>query len=106
MTTNDDFQSFWTEFRNALISLDYIKLIELTNFPLEAHGRRDEDPKFLIHQSRFYYFFRRCLNEDSGMKTDGETNLDFIKKTTELAEGKNYTGSENSCFRHWDTRRG
>jgi len=97
MVTNDDFQSFWIDFRNAIISLDYIKLLELTNFPLKSHGIRDEDPQFLINKARFYYFLKVCLNEDTGITTDGETNLDFIKRTSILVEGKYFTKSENWC---------
>ena len=97
VVTNDDFQSFWIDFRNAIISLDYIKLIEMTNFPLKSHGKRDEDPQFLIYKDRFYYFFKVCLNEDTGMTTDGETNLDFIKRTSILVEGKYFTELENWC---------
>ena len=97
MVTNDDFQSFWIDFRNAIISLDYIKLIEMTNFPLKSHGIRDEDPQFLIYQDKFYYFLKVCLNEDTGMTIDGESNLDFIKRTSTLMEGKYFTESGNWC---------
>jgi hypothetical protein len=97
MITNDDFQSFWIDFRNAIISLDYIKLMEMTSFPLKSHGKRDVDPQFLIYEDRFYYFFKTCLNEDTGRTTDGETNLDFIKRTSKLEEGKYYTKDENWC---------
>jgi hypothetical protein len=97
MVTNDDFQSFWIDFRNEIISLDYIKLIEMTNFPLKSHGKRDEDPQFLIYKDRFYYFLKVCLNEDTGMTMDGETNLDFIKKTSILMEGEYFTKSEDWC---------
>jgi len=95
MVTNDDFQSFWIEFRNAIISLDYIKLIELTNFPLKCHGKSDEDPQFLIYKDRFYYFLKVCLNENIDLTLDGETNLDFIKRTSILVEGKYFTKLEN-----------
>jgi len=97
MVTNDDFQSFWIEFRNAIISLDYIKLIELTNFPLQCHGKSDEDPQFLIYKDRFYYFLKVCLNENIDLTLDGETNLDFIKRTSILVEGKYFTKLESWC---------
>jgi hypothetical protein len=97
MITDDDFQSFWIDFRNAIISLDYIKLKEMTNFPLKSHGKRDIDPQFLIYQDKFYYFFKTCLNEDTGMTMNGETNLDFIKRTSILEVGKYYTKDENWC---------
>ena len=97
MITNDDFQSFWIDFRNAIISLDYVKLIEMTNFPLKCHGNRDIDPQFLIYEDRFYYFFKTCLNEDSGKTMGGETNLDIIKRISILEEGIYYTKSENWC---------
>jgi hypothetical protein len=95
MIPNDDFQSFWIDFRNAIISLDYIKLIEMTNFPLKCQGNRDNDPQFLIYQDRFYYFFKTCLNEDTGKAMDGETNLDFIKRTSRLEESEYYKKDEN-----------
>ena len=94
---NEEFQSFWIDFRGAIISLDYIKLIELTNFPLQCHGKSDEDPQFLIYKDRFYYFLKVCLNEDTGRTIDGETNLDFIKRTSKLEEGIYFTKLENWC---------
>jgi hypothetical protein len=94
---NEEFQSFWIDFRGAIISLDYIKLIEMTNFPLISHDKRDEDPQFLIYKDRFYYFLKVFLNEDTGMTTDGETNLDFIKRTSKLEEGIYFTKLENWC---------
>jgi hypothetical protein len=97
MITNDDFQSFWIDFRNAIISLDYIKLMEMTNFPLKSHGKLDIDPQFLIYQDRFYYFLKVCLYEDTGRTMDRKTNLDFIKKTSKLEEGKYYMKDENWC---------
>ena len=97
MIPDDDFQSFWIDFRNAIISLDYIKLMEMTNFPLKSHGKRDEDPQFLIYKDRFYYFLKVCLNEDTGRTIDGETNLDFIKRTSKLEEGIYFTKLENWC---------
>ena len=97
MVTNEDFQSFWIDFRGAIISLDYIKLIELTNFPLQCHGKSDEDPQFLIYKDRFYYFLKVCLNENIDLTLDGETNLDFIKRTSILVEGKYFTKLESWC---------
>jgi hypothetical protein len=95
MMTKDDFPSFWVEFRDAIISKDYIKLMGMTNFPLKSHGKRDSDPQFLIYQERFYYFLRTCLNEDTGQAMDGETNLDFIKRTSRLEESEYYKKDEN-----------
>jgi hypothetical protein len=95
MIAKDDFQSFWIDFRKAIISLDYIKLMEMTSFPLKSHGKRDVDPQILIYKDRFYYFFKTCLNEDTGRAMDGETNLDFIKRTFKLEEGEYYTKDEN-----------
>ena len=97
MITNDDFQSFWVDFRKAIISLDYIKLMEMSNFPLKSHGNRDGDPQFLIYEDRFYYFLKVCLNEKTGLTNEGETNLDFINRTSKLEEGKYYLHSEYWC---------
>lgn len=97
MPINDDFQSFWIDFRNAVITMDYVKLLGMTNFPLKSHGITDEDPQFLIYRDRFYNFFRTCLNEDTGLTTKGKSNLDFIARTTTLKEGTCYTKTENWC---------
>jgi hypothetical protein len=48
----------------------------------------DSDPQFLINKKNFYYFFNICLNEDTGMSLNSETNLDFIKKTDKISEYK------------------
>lgn len=95
--TKDDFQSFWVGFRNAIISLDYIQLMEMTDFPLKCHGKKDVDPQFLAYRDRFYLFFKACLNEESGRTKDGETNLDFIKRTTKLEESQYFIKGENWC---------
>jgi hypothetical protein len=95
--TNNDFQSFWINFRSAIISLDYIKLMEMTDFPLKCKSKTDVDPQLLIFEDRFYYFLKECLNEKTGRAMEGETNLDFIKRTSKLEEGTYYLHSENWC---------
>ena len=93
----DDFQSYWIEFREAIIKSDSLKLLELTEFPLNSHGVMDEDPQILINKDNFYYFLKVCLNEDTGMSISSETMLDYIIKTTTLEEGRLYSKVDDWC---------
>jgi hypothetical protein len=88
---SDDFQNYWNDFREAVINSDSMKLLTMTSFPLKSHGVSDNDPRILISNNNFYYYFKICLNEDTGMSINSESNLDFIKKTDKIIDYKFYT---------------
>ncbi|MBK9391139.1 MAG: hypothetical protein IPN68_13460 [Bacteroidetes bacterium] len=88
---SDIFQTYWKDFREAVINSDSLKLLTLTNFPLKSHGVMDSDPQILINSKNFYYYFQICLNEETGMSINFETNLDFIKKIDKITDYKFYT---------------
>lgn len=93
----DDLQSFWKLFRKAVLDNDTIKLMELTRFPLDSHGRLDSDPQPKISQSDFLYYFRISMTEHTGRSREQETNLDHLKRTEQLDSDKYVTIHGDWC---------
>jgi hypothetical protein len=52
-----NFQEFWSGFRKAILDFDYIKLIELSQFPITIHGDQDKDPQLKITKADFNNFY-------------------------------------------------
>ena len=93
----DDLQSFWRIFRMAVLENDTIKLMELTRFPLDSHGRFDSDPQPQISKGDFLYYFRISMNEHTGRSREQETNLDHLKRTEQLGIDKYVTIHGDWC---------
>ena len=93
----EDFQLFWNAFRQAILDNDSVRLVEMTNFPLKSHGILDGDPQPLITKVNYNYFLHKCLNEQTGMTTNNETNLDYIKMTNNLADDRYNTIETDWC---------
>ncbi|HEX5637485.1 MAG TPA: hypothetical protein VFY78_10395, partial [Gammaproteobacteria bacterium] len=56
-------QSFWKEFRQAIIAGNSKRLISLTQFPLELRGVVDDVPTKLIEQGQFNDVFTKVLSQ-------------------------------------------
>jgi len=93
----EDFQLFWNAFRQAILDNDSVRLVKMTNFPLKSHGNLDDDPQPLIAKGKFYQFLQKCLNEQTGMTPNNETNLDYIKRTINLVDDRYYTHQTDWC---------
>ena len=93
--TKDSLQLFWNEFRSAVMNEDSLTLMQLTQFPLNSHGILDDDPQISIGKDQFYYYFKICLNEQTGLSLDNETNFDYIKKVSILNEDMHFSRVDN-----------
>jgi hypothetical protein len=79
-----DYFIFWEVFRKAIIENDTVKLKELTNFPLKAHGYQDSDPIIEVSKDDFLKVFNKCLKEQTVVdKIDGSI-LEHIKRLSNL----------------------
>lgn len=58
------FNLFWTEFREAMINFDTIRLMEFTNIPLLAHGFLEEFPKLEVDENNLYHVMNSFLEEE------------------------------------------
>jgi len=93
----EDLQTFWKRFREAVLRNDTLKLVELTRFPLGSHGRLDSDPQWQIPPEDFPYYFRISMTEHTGRSREPETNLDHLKRTDELHSDKYVTIHGDWC---------
>ncbi len=80
---NNDFQSFYSTFRNALINYDLIQIKKMTKFPLEVWGFEDNDPHLRLNDDEFELYFKQSLyysiDEDPTTRESIST-FDLIKK--------------------------
>jgi hypothetical protein len=76
-----DFNQFWSIFRNATLHRDWQKLEGLTNFPLTLKGELDRDPIRRVGRREFPRIFDRFLKE--GVFSPNE-QVEFIRKTTTI----------------------
>src|SRR5438477_11371686 len=52
---DDEFLSFWGQFRTAVIEFDTVEIKKLTRFPLRTSGDLDSDP---VDKRQFFRVFR------------------------------------------------
>ena len=79
------FQSFWKEFRSAVLSSDSVKLTKMTKFPLSTHGNQDTDPQPDIDEKAFYKVFNLYLNRNTVFYNGSyERNIDEIQRIPEV----------------------
>jgi hypothetical protein len=88
--TDTTFGFFWSNFRKAVVSNDFQRLIKLTNFPLETRGPQDIDKIVKYDESKFNIVFQTFLKEDTEPDL---TELDLIKKLEkfDLTNEKDFT---------------
>jgi hypothetical protein len=74
-----EFNQFWSTFRQATLQRDWRKLEELASFPLTVRGVLDRDPIRRVGRDEFPRIFDRFLKE--GVFSANE-QLEFIRRTT------------------------
>ena len=78
---NDDFQLFWSQFRESILSTDTSRIISLTKFPIETRGPLDSDSTIFYKREDFITIFNKFLKSHSGSINFNETESDVIQKT-------------------------
>lgn len=87
-----NFESFWTEFRNAILDTDTNYLKKHTRFPLNVWGNLDMSPKYSIGEDLFNDIFTLFLN------TNHSVNKDEIIKTVDANELPRYNPSATDQY--------
>jgi hypothetical protein len=81
----NNFQTFWSEFRDAVLAPDSIQLMKMVKFPLSAHGNQDADPQLQINEKDFAYIFHQFLNRKTVFYNEEyERNIDEIHRLKEV----------------------
>ncbi|MCK5219409.1 hypothetical protein KAR10_07805 [bacterium] len=82
----ESFQTYWDQFRSAVINGEMTKVVALTKFPFEAHGALDFCPVYKYDEKDFLKIYDKlmkteefCLNEKEPL-----TMFEFIKKKKEI----------------------
>lgn len=100
----DDFLSFWIEYRDNVMKMDSNKLIDITKFPLTVRGHEDGDPILKISKSDFWNIFNVFLNTGGGvldinnLDDIATNNMDFIKRSPNAENTLRY--EQNSNYHH------
>jgi len=81
-TIDSDINIFWTEFREAVINMDYETITEFVNFPAETRGALDSDPIIKISIEEFETTFTKYLSGYDS--TQYPTNYDYIDQNPYL----------------------
>jgi len=92
-TTNDElanFVTFWEKFRKAVIVMDSVELKQLAIFPLTVKGYQDWDPTIKVEKNNFMKYFNKCLNEQTVIDKISGTNLDHIKRLSEIKKSEEF----------------
>jgi hypothetical protein len=81
-SVDKSFKVFWTEFREAVIKNDTMKLTNLTHFPLKVRGERDEDSVIYLPINNFISYYKKFLLNTSFFVSGRHiTNFDYIRNT-------------------------
>jgi hypothetical protein len=74
-------QSFWSEFRSAVLSNDQHKIIQMTRFPFRTRGTLDTDPTKAYDRKAFAAIFNQLLDEDAGTGPNPKPMRDLVRET-------------------------
>jgi hypothetical protein len=74
-----DFQSFWGNFRQAVMNDDTAAIEAMVNFPLKTKGELDDDPVRAIGKPAFGPLLRASLKEDANLRGFSGSTLDFLR---------------------------
>ena len=97
-STDEAFQSFWNEFRIAVIKEDYATLEKFTKFPLKIRGPDDSMPTEYFRKDDFKDIFDRIMqqktylpnDEDSLIKTSMKEIVDNTLLISDMKNGEQY----------------
>ncbi len=82
----DEFRTYWTLFRKAVIEKDTSTIIALATFPIQTRGTFDSDPIIKLNKGRFKKTFFSFLESFNGIDLEAGTNYDFIKNKKVISE--------------------
>jgi len=87
--SNENPQTFWAEFRAAVLGDKTEKVVALTNFPFKTRGTMDEDPILEHDRKWFAQTFPKLLAIDPGLSgEEGDTMRALIKRTEKITDAQ------------------
>ena len=92
-TATKDFQSFWTEFRQAIKANDKDKVASMTRFPFKTRGQTDSDPVKSHTKESFMKIWDKILEADPGLSPETDTMRRYVERkatitSKDLGSGK------------------
>jgi hypothetical protein len=79
-TAAKEFQSFWTEFRQAIMANDKEKVASMTRFPFKTRGTMDSDPVKKRAKESFLNILDKLLQTDPGLSAEPGTMRQLIER--------------------------
>jgi hypothetical protein len=77
-------QTFWKEFRCAVLLEEHSRVAELSNFPFRVRGGLDDDAVKELGREQFLRIIPKLLETDAGVSAEVVSMRRLIKNTTEL----------------------
>jgi hypothetical protein len=81
-----DFSTFWSAFRTAVLGDNVDQVASMTRFPLEVRGPDDADPIVKEGRDAFGRVLAQVMNQDSGVRAEGETVRQYLQRTNDIGE--------------------
>lgn len=94
--SEDTFDAFWTQFREAVLAHDADRVAALTSFPFKTRGPLDSDAVQRHDRAAFRKQLDKWLQQDAGMAKEVEPMLKFIERTPQVRD-KSYGDGGDSA---------
>lgn len=79
--SSGEFQTFWTEFREAVLRGDKAAVRSMTKFPFKTRSVLDSDPVKTYDQASFNGIYEKLLAQDAGLNPEPEAMRHLIERT-------------------------
>jgi hypothetical protein len=79
--SDEEFQVFWRNFRDAALSHDSGQMVSLVQFPLKTRGTFDSDPVIEYKKEKAMPIIQAFFNQRAGIDQEGSTEMDIVRKT-------------------------
>lgn len=86
--STEEFSTFWSTFRTAALGDNVDQVASMTRFPLEVRGPDDGDPVISEGRDSFGRVLAQVMNQDSGVRAEGETVRQYLQRTEDVGEGR------------------
>lgn len=94
-----DIKSFWTNFRNSVLSGNYNEIKQFVKFPLQTRGPVDSDPIINVNEENFEKTFKSFLQKYDGVGDNitESTEYNWIKnhQMPNMLGGSDYDNAGN-----------
>jgi hypothetical protein len=77
---------FWTAFKKAVESENYLQILELSTLPFVTRGTMDDDPQIVLDQNAFLVNIKAILTTDPGLSVTPTTQAKLVSQTKVLKD--------------------